>query len=363
MKNILTIIILTFGLTTITNAQGITNTLGGDTSTDKFVVESHRGTPLLTVTGEGKVGIGITDPNQKLDINGTAQMTGFNLPTGAANGLVLTSNSSGTGTWQAVPTGSSLWTESGANVYRSGGNVGIGTTNPVTKLDVRSPSGSGSNLRLYSGTVATHSFYNSSGDNARTVMRDASDNITIALRTDRESYFNGGDVGIGTTSPGALLHVDSPVSAGTLLEVSSGTFPSENNLVVKGDGNAGIGTANPSAKLDVIGDLRVTGAYRGNIGPNNGAPFPRPAYDSGWLPMDPGTGIELNHGIGGNVDNYFVDLWFESIAWGRNQFNYGSSNDNKGAFWHNLTNSRIRVYRTSDDPGANQVRVRIWVYN
>ena len=65
MKNILTITILTMG---IINAQGITNTLGGNTSADKFIIENSNSDAGLVVTGEGKVGIGTLNPESKLHI-------------------------------------------------------------------------------------------------------------------------------------------------------------------------------------------------------------------------------------------------------------------------------------------------------
>jgi hypothetical protein len=69
-------------------------------------------------------------------------------------------------------------------------------------------SGSGGIVTLYSGSVNTHSLYSSNGDNARMVMRDENGNVDIAFRTDRESYFNAGSLGIGTTNPSFLLHVN-----------------------------------------------------------------------------------------------------------------------------------------------------------
>lgn len=67
------IIILTLGLATIINAQGITNTLGGNTAADKFVVENSDSEAGLVVTGEGNTGIGTTNPLSKLSVGGDGE--------------------------------------------------------------------------------------------------------------------------------------------------------------------------------------------------------------------------------------------------------------------------------------------------
>jgi hypothetical protein len=54
---------------------------------------------------QGSVGIGINPPGYKLDVNGTVNMTGFRMTTGAALNRVLTSDASGVGTWQAATGG------------------------------------------------------------------------------------------------------------------------------------------------------------------------------------------------------------------------------------------------------------------
>jgi len=129
--------------------------------------------------------------------------------------------------------------------------------------------------------------------------------------------------------------------------------------------------AGPAIKAE--GDLVVTGAYRGDIGPNGGAPFPRPAYDSGWMSIAEGQNLVLTHGIGGDPDKYVVDLQFQGPYFGRHQYRYGSERwvysvapffefRDKGAFWHALTDQQIMVAREADDDDITQIRVRIWVY-
>jgi hypothetical protein len=105
------------------------------------------------------------------------------------------------------------------------------------------------------------------------------------------------------------------------------------------------------------GDLVVTGALL--------SPFPRPAYDSGWQYLSTGSSRILNHGIGGNVDNYVVDVQFKN-ADGINIHRIGYDMwtiEEKGASWGGLTNESIRIGRASADNDAPWIRIRIWVYN
>ncbi len=83
----------------------------------------------------GNVGVGLTNPSEKLDINGTAKMTGFQLSTSPVAGHVLTANSQGVGTWQPGG-GGSLWQENGTKIYYNTDNVGIGTADPNAPLHV-----------------------------------------------------------------------------------------------------------------------------------------------------------------------------------------------------------------------------------
>jgi hypothetical protein len=214
-----------------------------------------------------------------------------------------------------------------------------------------------------------------------------------------------GNVGIGTTSPDRTLEVsgilrvarqennahgadfsyivDEPETGhdGLIINSSTGGGWSDihlrtrgtTKLFVESGGNVGIGTTSPGAKLDVDGDLKVTGAYKGDIGPNNGAPFPRPAYDSGWVSIARDQALQLNHGIGGNSDNYVVDLQGKSLGgMGVNICALGGDIDKwtnpttvtrLGFYWYNLTSSYLYVFRLREDNSADMVRVRIWVYN
>ena len=140
-------------------------------------------------------------------------------------------------------------------------------------------------------------------------------------------------------------------------------------------GRAGVyseGDVEVQGDVEVTGDLVVSGAYRGSIGPDGGAPFPRPAYDSGWQAVTPGGTLTLYHDIGGDTDNYVVDLQFLDQFRGLHQMGHGGLVEGGkeysvtlwlGAWWQRLTKESIEVERWKDDDIAEAVRVRIWVYN
>jgi len=102
---------------------------------------------------------------------------------------------------------------------------------------------------------------------------------------------------------------------------------------------------------------------------------PVPDYSSGWLNLGAGdTATVLTHNLGGDTDDYMVDLQYRGSAfsgvnrryyggadWGANPPSGMSEDDRVGAYWRSLTDSTITVYRRPEDIYASEVRVRIWV--
>jgi hypothetical protein len=82
----------------------------------------------------GNVGVGTSSPTTKLDVNGQLRVRGGS----PGAGKVLTSDAAGLASWQEPTDGNDGdWTLSGNDIYSSAsGNVGIGTTDPGSKLEV-----------------------------------------------------------------------------------------------------------------------------------------------------------------------------------------------------------------------------------
>ncbi|MBN2820685.1 MAG: hypothetical protein JXP36_17055, partial [Bacteroidales bacterium] len=144
-----------------------------------------------------------------------------------ATGLLVYQTDGETGYYHyngsAWVTSSSLWSSNleGA-IYYNSGNVGIGTTNPSTTLDVKPSSGDALTWRNSGGFVM--------GTLGRDGTPDAgwlsllqSDGTTsgIELKASGNSYFNGGNVGIGTTSPSYKLEIASGDNAAIRLGPNS----------------------------------------------------------------------------------------------------------------------------------------------
>ena len=188
------------------------------------------GTTTLTervrIDNNGNVGIGTTSPGAALDVNGSIR----SLNSGA-NDAQLMLNQSGTGgrLYQLLSTGSADSTGAGnfglydgtAGAWRmfvnSSGNVGIGTTSPGQKIDAYIGGGS-AGLPATSGSSQTGigRFESGAGNSVDIGVNGASPyqgwiqaTNPSALGTNYSLLLNpnGGNVGIGTTSPGSKLQV------------------------------------------------------------------------------------------------------------------------------------------------------------
>src|SRR5262249_6030838 len=145
-----------------------------------------------------------------------------------------------------------------SNVFESGGNVGIGTTTPIGKLKVS---------HECSASYITLSAYGANAFDKGVLRRAArapsgapreTGHGHILSNVDAEGH-NGADYAIGG---GRTMAVDGAVIGGVVPGAimfqttnAAGTFAER--MRVTAAGNLGIGTAAPTEKLEVTGNLKV----------------------------------------------------------------------------------------------------------
>ena len=175
--------------------------------------------------------------------------------------------------------------------------VGIGTTSPDAKLTINTGAGQeGIKIRNVNSIDTFHLGHLGTQD-SYLQMKNNAGTVEVLLRTDNgNSYINTGNVGIGTTSPDYKLDVvgdiiindtsdptlymrrnDGTAVSAIMLDTSTDNIiigatnmdelifrdDSGEAMRIDGSGNVGIGTTSPSYKLDVTGDIRTSGAFRG----------------------------------------------------------------------------------------------------
>jgi hypothetical protein len=183
---------------------------------------------------DDKVGIGTTNPNETLEVNGNALVTG--------NALINGSLTVDTRT---------------LHVARGKNCVGIGTTDPKTTLDVDGDiitRGVGVGAQSRNGHWDTDgAFYRYNGQ----VYITVDDNLYIRdAKGANQMHFdtNNGRLGIGTTNPNEALDIN-----GNALVNGSLTVDTKTLHVASGKNCVGIGTTEPKTTLDVDGDIITRG--------------------------------------------------------------------------------------------------------
>ncbi len=89
-------------------------------------------------------------------------------------------------------------------------------------------------------------------------------------------------------------------------------------------------------------------------------------WSSGWVDIATGTAQTFTHNLGGNPDDYAVELWLRDTDTGgiginsRGVGGLEAGGSFFGVHWQRLTDTTIEVIRREDDTFADQVRVNIW---
>ena len=296
------------------------------------------GTTKMTVTSAGNVGIGTTTPTGKLDVllNPLTTYTTEKITFGPSitlghygsgySGLWLGGLSGSTSAINPGPTnytllsdGSGLLINSPNNISLStagtpkvyvtyGGNVGIGTTAPSTKLEIVTTGANEDGLKLNRAANDRTAWLVDEGTGAGALyLFNGSNSNSVFITGNGNSYISGGGLGIGLNAAGAKLHVlganyltsivDAPlypalhlysngvsigyigsgnISGANAIDLGIQT-PSGSKLFLAGgsttpaltvnNGLVGIGTTNPSTKLHVYSSSVGVATFDGPTSP------------------------------------------------------------------------------------------------
>jgi hypothetical protein len=298
----------------------------GDIQVDSFGSVAGR----FVIKENGKVGIGVATPQQKLSVKygmnidqvdrNAGRLDSSVLRFGSHSGEAIGSNRTALGDSLY---GLDFYTDSKKRmIISNSGRVGIGVSNPSANLEVRRGTGNGGTA-VFAGTQHASHFNFSSGED--TYIRAGKDNGSVIIND-----ILGGKVGIGTSSPGFPLNFANALGdkialwgntgphyglgiQASLLEIHTDIatsdiafgYGSSGSLTeimrIKGTGNVGIGVANPQQRLSILGGMNIDQANLSNgsldnnvlrFGGNSGEAIgsPRTAGSSNQFGLDFYTG-------------------------------------------------------------------------
>lgn len=233
IKSLLPIFSLSVFLFLANNASAFSNPSVNPTGgAGSIYIEASTPANTFYLKSNGNVGIGTTSPAQKLDVNGSVKVPKASATDNASPGLIYASSddflyntlyinhygfgfhrpiaysASETGAYMSGYFGIDLFTGGVSRLsILSGGNIGIGKTNPTTALDVN-------------GTVTATAFAGPLSGSISSANVSAG---AFGSNTGGGNYSFPANVGIGTATPAAKLDVAGGINMTGVLDAGSGT--------------------------------------------------------------------------------------------------------------------------------------------
>jgi len=182
----------------------------------EYIPPTHEKAPIFTVKNNGNIGIGTSNPLNKFHCK-VSNNTNFHIATQYGTDVLLRSGN------DADTEHKPMWIESSTLHLNAatGGKVGIGTTDPVATLDVRG------HINLKDANNAAVINFPRTGSVPGLLIRSTDDPSVYDPDSERMSIWNNGNVGIGTTQPQAKLDVNGSLRADN---IAGGQLNSAGNL-------------------------------------------------------------------------------------------------------------------------------------
>ena len=295
-------------------------------STGDLYLCSNSNDANMIIKSSGNVGIGTLSPSKKLEVAGDISCNALTV-----GGVSITQNGG---------SGSTVWTTVNTNeIHYSGGYVGIGTNNPEkglhiygnsthkSRLRIESPSDSSSfhpTIELRGGGKDAYMWYDSSSGDFEFWAKNDFQFQTEG--TTRMQIKSGGNVGIGTTNPSKKLEVAGDISCVTL---DVATLNLTNNISAS---KVGLGNVTNESKATMFSSPTFTGTVSGvtstHVGLGNVTNESKATMFSSPTFTGTVSGVTSTHVGLGNVTNESKATMFSSPSFTGNATATTQSSDN-----------------------------------